>query len=74
MQRRRTGAIAATSRWNRVSSASSGWNAVAMMFRSRTATIRPSWRCARTSTAVPVRPMPRPHGYVGLAWLRDESS
>ena len=50
-------AIAATRRWNRVSPASSGWKAVAMMLRSRTATIRPSSSRARTSTPGPVRSM-----------------
>src|SRR3954451_18657001 len=48
-------AMAATSRWNRVSPASSGWNAVAMMLRWRTATTRPSSRRPRTSTSGPIR-------------------
>ena len=38
-----------------VSPASSGWNAVASTFRSRTATILPSSRRASTSTSGPVR-------------------
>ena len=48
-------AIVATRRWKRVSPASSGWNAVAMTLRSRTATIRPSSSLAMTSTSGPTR-------------------
>ena len=50
-------AIVATRRWKRVSPASSGWNAVAITFPSRTATIRPSSRRARTSTPGPTSSM-----------------
>src|SRR3990172_1938003 len=42
-------------RWKRVSPASSGWKAVAIAFRSRTATMCPSSSVASTSTPDPTR-------------------
>src|ERR1035437_9009501 len=49
--------MVATRRWKRVSPASSGWNAVAITFFSRTATIRPSSSRASTSTSGPISSM-----------------